>query len=255
MNISNDPAHHVYNGDCVDVMRSWAGQFSSPFIFADPPFNIGEPYDCHDDKMATAKFFRFTDQWIHAATALLKDGGVFAINIPDAMVGVVLTSAGLANLQRIDWIIWHYRFGQCTRAKFISSHTHCLVFRKGDEPHTFNSNDILVESDRSTKYNDSRTLQSGTPGLRVPFDVWCDIPRVVGNSKERIAGHPNQIPERYLERLVSAYTNVGECVLDPFGGSGTSAVVAKRLGRWSVSIEKSLPYCQDIVSRLKSVVV
>lgn len=251
MNIGHE-YHHVYCGDCITLMQSWANQFHADLIFADPPFNIGQAYDAHNDSMSEVDFIRFNEQWISAAARLLKPNGILAINVPDAMVGYVLS---MCPLQRIDWCIWHYRFGQCGKTKFISSKTHVLIYRNGDGPHTWNADDILVESDRSSKYNDSRTFYSETPGMRVPHDVWCDIPRVVGNAKERMPNHPNQIPERYLERLIKAFSSPGECVFDPFCGSGTSAAVAKRLGRWSVSIDKSPEYCADIVQRLESVKV
>lgn len=240
--------HHVYCDDCISLMRAWRGpHFRCPLIFADPPFNIGQNYDSHDDRMKPAEFYKFTEQWLCAASQLLTPNGIMCVNIPDDMVGLILS---LCPLQRIDWIIWHYRFGQCGWSKFISSHQHCLVYRNGDGPHTFNADDILVESDRSSKYNDSRTLDSETPGLRVPLDV-LTIPRITGNSKERLVNHPNQLPEAYLTTLIKAYSNAGEFVLDPFGGSGTTAICAKRLGRWSVSIEKSAVYCADIVARLE----
>jgi DNA modification methylase len=79
--------------------------------------------------------------------------------------------------------------------------------------------------------------------MRVPGNVW-GIPsdgeywgRVQGNSKERRQGHPNQLPEVYLERLIRAYTDENDIVVDPFVGSGTTPVVARALKRrfWGVT--------------------
>ncbi len=87
---------------------------------------------------------------------------------------------------------------------------------------------------------------------------WIDSPsdgpfwgRVQGTSKERWKGHPNQLPERYMERLIRAYTNVGDHVLDPFGGSGTTAVVCQALGRRCTTIDISHANCVSIRRRLE----
>jgi DNA modification methylase len=253
----NTGRHFVYCGDCVPLMADWKKSgIQVDFAFSDPPFNIGQKYDVHDDRLGDDEFSLFTFKHLVSTAHLVRDGGIMCVNVPDAMVLKVETAFNIYNdergigMERIDWIIWHYRFGQCGNTKFISSHTHCLVYRKGTNPHTWNPNEILVESDRHSKYSDHRTYQSETPGLRVPLDVWCDIPRVTGNAAERVAGRPNQLPWKYLDRLIRAYTNPGDLLLDPFGGSGTTAEQAKKLGRRSVSIDVSETYCNDIVERL-----
>lgn len=267
MTLTN-PYTEIINGNCLDVMRSRIGdwQRAFDFVFADPPFNIGHGYDVYNDSLPPDAFFEFTSQWVGYLPLILKPGGIAAINIPDSMVRDVLNIAAACSLTRIDWVIWHYRFGQCVQSKFISSHAHCLIFRNDSVPcapgeywpHTFNADAVMVPSDRSTVYSDSRTLDSATPGYRVPLDVWCmendgqHWGRVNGNSAERIAGHPNQLPEKYLERLIKAYTNSGEWVLDPFGGTGTTAVVARELQRNCITIELSAAYATDIAQRCAS---
>jgi site-specific DNA-methyltransferase (adenine-specific) len=74
--------------------------------------------------------------------------------------------------------------------------------------------------------------------------------RVTGNSKERRKNHDNQLPEKYVGRLIQAYTNPGSTVLDPFGGSGTTIVVAEALKRSPITIERSAIYCESIRERL-----
>ena len=247
-----DPMHFVYNQSCIDLLKAWEGAFQADFIFADPPFNIDQKYDVHDDRQTEEQFNWFTTAWWLSCINALREGGVIAINVPDDMVKSILLNGDVHPfIKRIDWCIWHYRFGQCGKTKFISSKTHCLIFRKGAVQHTWNPDDILVDSLRATKYNDPRTLGSATPGRRVPFDVWDDIPRVVGNAAERVPNHPNQLPERYLERLILAYTNPNDFILDPFGGTGTTSAMAARHGRRSVTCDISESYCLDIIQRVK----
>lgn len=252
----------IYNAECAQFLKDNSVGFYGQFdmVCTDPPFNIGQGYDVCDDRRPDSEYGIWFRDWLHQAAQCLRNGGVFAINVPDALIGLTLQSVPFS-FTRIDWIIWHYKFGECVRSKFISSHTHCLVFRQCDIPHTFNDHDILVNSDRKSKYNDRRTVESATPGLRVPLDVWSidnDGPywgRIVGANEEKIDNHPNQLPELYMARLIRAYTNPGDLILEPFGGTGTTTVVAEALGRRCVTLELSEQYCVDIVARLKKGVV
>jgi len=243
----------IHQGDCLSIIAEnisvWRGAFD--LIFADPPFNIGEDYDEHDDRMDEGQFEEFILTMLGFCNDMLREGGIFVVHVPDEMVHLPLLGLPAVGMERIDWIIWHYRFGQCQNAKFIRSKNHALVFRKGDTEHTFNAQDILVDSDRATVYNDSRTLITENPGKRVPLDVWAEFPRVTGNSKERMPNHPNQLPELYLARIIRAYSNAGDYVFDPFGGTGTTAVVARALGRNVVTSEFSKRYCADIAARIE----
>ena len=69
------------------------------------------------------------------------------------------------------------------------------------------------------------------PAGRLPDDVWDEFPRVCGTFKERAGFHGCQMPEALLMRIIMASSHAGELVLDPFVGSGTTVVAAKRLGR------------------------
>lgn len=251
------PNVNLFHADCRDFLaihkHELEGQVDA--VITDPPFNIGQAYDEHDDDVCASDYEQFFREWVFGISTAIKVGGVVAINVPDALVNLTLNTALSYGLQRIDWVIWHYRFGQCVNSKFISSKTHCLIFRYGGTSHTWNPQ--LVESDRYSKYNDARTLQTDTPGKRVPFDVWStenDGPhwsRLVGNNLEKVPNHPNQLPEKYIERLVLSYTNPGDLIFEPFGGTGTVPVVAAALGRRCICVELSQAYCDDIKTRLE----
>lgn len=256
----DSPHSLVYNGDCREIMRAhyergeWIDSFD--FVFSDPPFNVNQSYDVYLDDLEENEFARFFVEWIAVVANCVRPNGIVAINVPDQLVHLTLQTCFAFDLQRVAWVLWHYRFGQCNRSNWINSKAHCLIFRAGEGPHVFNSDAVLVDSDRATKYGDGRTLISQTPCKRIPLDVWgveSDGPfwgRVQGNNSERIDSHPNQLPEKYLERLIRAYTNVGDWVLDPFGGTGTTATVARALGRHCATIELSQMYCDDIAARL-----
>jgi len=90
--------------------------------------------------------------------------------------------------------------------------------------------------------------------MRVPMDVWYGQywGRIQGNNAERRANHDNQLPEAYLERVVLACSNPGDLVMDPFTGSGTTAVVARDYGRRYVGTEFSPENAASAFERIKA---
>ena len=240
----------VYHGDCRQIVPS-IGEFD--FVFADPPFNIGQDYSGYDDKMEKFEFDDFVQQWIDVCWDACR--GVMALHGNDDMAEQYLFHARRKGMKRIAWVNWHYRFGQCNRSNWIDSRCHCLIFSK-NEKYKWNPDSVLVESDR-VQYGDKRVNETDNGGKRVPFSTWgipSDGPfwsRVVGNSKERIPECPNQLPELYLKRLILAYTDRGDRVLDPFGGSGTTAVVASSLGRDYATVDVSQKNVDVIRARIK----
>lgn len=249
----------IYCGDCITLLNKM--KLKANFIFADPPFNIGQDYAEYVDRKNADEYWRFMESWIITCCNSLAPDGVIALHGPDNLVESYLVHmrelSTYSVLKRIAWINWHYRFGQCHRENWIDSRCHCLIYARSDN-YTWNPEAVLVDSDR-VKYGDKRVHETKNGGKRLPFTIWgteSDGPywgRVSGaaSNKERRPGHPNQLPEKYLERLIRAYTNEGDLVVDPFGGSGTTAVVAQALNRNCVSIDVSKPNCQSILKRLK----
>ena len=124
---------------------------------------------------------------------------------------------------------------------------------------------LRVPSARQLVYFDTRANPEG----RLPDDTWIlrpqdvpdgfapesdtwYLPRVCGTFKERAGWHGCQMPEQLLGRIIRACSNPGEAVLDPFGGSGTTLTVAKKLDRRFLGFELSPDYAADIEARLAS---
>jgi site-specific DNA-methyltransferase (adenine-specific) len=145
-----------------------------------------------------------------------------------------------------NWIIWHYTFGQQTKDKFARSHTHIFYFVNDRKNFTFNDFAVRVPSDRQLIYDDRRANPKG----KMPDDVWEDS-RVCGTFRERAGWHPCQMPESLLLRIIAVSSNQGDCVLDPFVGSGTTAVAARKLQRNYVGIEISQDYAEKAKQRLE----
>ncbi|MBU2447346.1 MAG: site-specific DNA-methyltransferase [Bacteroidetes bacterium] len=231
-------------GDCIEVMSSLPAN-SIDLVFADPPFNIGIKYDNYNDKKNYDHYYSWSEEWIKATYRILTKSGSIYIAIGDefaAELNLILKKIGF-NFR--NWIVWYYTFGQNQRKKFNRSHTHILYFTKDESTFTFNSDEIRIPSARQLIYNDKRAHPRG----KVPDDVW-EYSRVCGTFKERLGKHPCQMPENLLERIIKVSSNEGDIVLDPFGGTGTTAAVAKRLKRNYITMDISEKYVDVITKRL-----
>jgi site-specific DNA-methyltransferase (adenine-specific) len=237
--------NQVLCGDCVELLRRAKEPFAD-LVFADPPFNIGYKYDKYHDKRASEKYLAWSRDWIGACAGVLKPHGSFYIAIGDEYAAQIkLIMEDELGLTLRNWIIWHYTFGQQTRNKFARSHTHILYFVKDAKSFTFNDGMVRVISDRQKKYADRRANPAG----KMPDDVWDEYPRVCGTFRERTS-FPCQMPESLLARIIRVSSNEGDWVLDPFCGSGTTAVVAHKLNRKFTTIDISKEYVEAARERV-----
>lgn len=218
-------------------------------VFMDPPFNIGEPYPGGDgDRRPLKEYLHSMNLWVSYAREALKDTGSLWLHLPDALAAHGRIICEQHDLIPQGWIIWHYRFGVCQPHRFIVSKCHGLWFSKTSKPKVYPER-AYVPSDRATLYDDPRTVT----GERMDLDVWGFEKfwgRVQGNNKERRPLHPNQLPEVYIKRIVEVCTDEGDLVVDPFCGSGTTAVVAATLKRCVVTGDISAEVLESAKERV-----
>jgi site-specific DNA-methyltransferase (adenine-specific) len=236
--------NRIVCGDCVEILRAEPEPFAD-LIFADPPYNIGYKYDRYRDRKKSDKYIAWTRDWMSACVGVLKPHGSFYVAIGDEYAANVKLIGDELGLTMRNWIIWHYSFGQQMRTKFARAHAHIFYFVKDKKHFTFNDEAVRVISDRQKKYRDKRANPAG----KMPDDVWNEYPRVCGTFTER-TGFPCQMPESLLARIIRVSSNEGDCVLDPFSGSGTTAVVAHKLNRAYASIDLSETYTEAAQARI-----
>jgi DNA modification methylase len=256
--------NQIHTGDCLEVLKRLPAG-SVDLAFADPPFNIGYEYDVYRDSQRREDYLAWTEEWLGAVRRVLSPTGSFFVAIGDEYAAEMKVRLDALGLTMRNWIVWHYTFGVHCKKKFTRSHAHILYFVVDPKQFTFEADTVRVPSARQTTYADRRANPLG----RVPDDTWVLRPqedetffrpsedtwyhsRVCGTFRER-TGHPCQMPEGVLERIVRVASRPGDLVLDPFAGSGTTLVVSKRLGRRWVGVELSPEYAERARERLDAI--
>jgi DNA modification methylase len=262
--VENDFLNQIKQGDCIEGLQALRSGCID-LAFADPPFNIGYKYDVYDDRKKAEDYLTWSRRWGQEIARVLKPTGTFWLAIGDEFAAELklMFQKDLQFTCR-SWVIWYYTFGvHCTK-KFSRSHTHLFHFVKDRKKFTFNDKAIRVPSARQLVYADSRAHSDGrlpdntwilrpqdlAEGFEPLEDTWY-FPRVCGTFKERKGWHGCQMPEQLLGRIIRACSNPGEVVLDPFAGSGTTLVVAKKLGRRWIGFELSQNYVTKVQARLE----
>lgn len=262
--------NRIHHGDSIELLNSVSPGWVD-LCFADPPFNIGYLYHDYDDRKDVDEYVDWSEKWMSAVYRALKPTGSFYLAIGDEFAAdLCVVARRKIGFHLRNWIIWHYTFGQQTKKMFAKSHTHILYFSK-EKPEpgmgniTFNADAVRVASARQTVYADLRANSKGKlpddtwflrPQEAAPYayfedgsDTW-NISRVCGTFKEREGWHGCQMPIAVLDRIVKASSNPGNVVLDPFNGSGTTAVSAALLGRQYVGIDQSGEYVEFARKRI-----
>ncbi len=260
--------NNLYKDDCVPGLGKIVPG-SVDLLFADPPFNIGYEYDTYDDNRDRRAYLDWSRSWMAAAARTCSDQAAFWIAIGDEYAAELkMIATEELNLTCRSWVIWYYTFGvNCVR-NFSRSHTHLLYFVKDKNAFTFNADDpdARIPSARQLVYGDKRANPDG----RLPDNTWIlrpqdleysfaptedtwHLPRICGTFKERAGWHGCQMPEQLLGRIIRLCSNPGDLVVDPFGGSGTTLVVAHKLARRWIGFEISDTYAARIQKRLETI--
>ncbi|MES2297540.1 MAG: site-specific DNA-methyltransferase [Pseudomonadota bacterium] len=246
----SDWINQVFCEDALDGLAR-IPDASIDLILTDPPYNLGKDYGNESDQQSEAAYLSWTEQWIDAALPKLKPNGSLYIFLTwrfSPEIFVMLKK----RMTMMNEIIWDRRvpsMGGSVRS-FTSVHDTAGFFVKRKD-YYFDLDAVRIPYDAETKKARSRSIFVGAKWLEVgynPKDLWS-VSRLHREHPER-ADHPTQKPLEIIERMVKASCPAGGVILDPFMGSGTTAVAAKRCGRQFVGFELNTQYCQIIAQRL-----
>lgn len=267
MNVSAGlPVNQVLVGDCIDVLATLP-EGSADLVFADPPYNLqlrGELYrpnltrvdavdDAWDKFPDFASYDAFTEAWLAACRRVMKDTAtIWAIGSYHNIhrVGRIMMDLGFWILNDVTWVkanpMPNFRGTRFTNA------TETLIWAKKSETqkrYTFNHHAMkALNGDTQMRSDWHIPLCTGEERLRVGGSAAKS-----GDGAGRARGekaHSTQKPEALLYRVIASSSRPGDLVLDPFLGSGTTAAVARRLGRAFIGIEIDEGYAEIARRRL-----
>lgn len=228
----------LFNGDCLKIMPSLEKE-SFDLIFADPPYRLSNGgITCKSGKVSLVdkgdwdkshgfeEDSKFTYKWIKLCKDLLKqDGTIWISGTPHSIfqVGYALQSLGFKIMNEIIW--YKPNSPPNLTCKYFAHAHESLIWAKKENKskHTFNYNLMKKWDDKISPAN--KQMKS----------VW-NIPLTPWREKQH-GKHPTQKPLELLRRIILSTSNKGDLILDPFLGSGTTGVVAKRFDRRFVGIE------------------
>lgn len=241
-------------GDTFEVLPLLPEK-SVNLLIVDPPYNLTKEYAGSTfGKMSDKKYADFTEKWITAVRPLLADDASVYVCC-DYRSGIVIAPILEKYFVVRNRITWQREKGRGAQKNWKNAMEDVWFCTVGDEYH-FNLDKVRQRRKVKAPYR-----ENGQPkdwfeenGVKYrdtcPSNFWDDITVPYWSMSENTP-HPTQKPEKLIAKLILASSREDQTVLDPFAGSGTTAVTAKKLGRNYIAIERSSDYCALIERRLE----
>ncbi len=246
-------------GDSLEILKAMPSE-TVHLAITSPPYNVGLDYDAHNDRMPYDDYLSWLAEFWKELHRVLVNGGRFALNIAPTSIkdfrpihyDMARDLMKLGFIMRTE-ILWYKQTMRRRTAwgswrsprnpHMVPSWEYVLVFCKGSWTLEGNKEDADISSEEFIKYSDAFwTIPPETRG-RQPFLRSLYPPRRGRKApEEKSEGHPAPFPEELIKRLIKFYSYRGNVIMDPFGGTGTVAAVAKRHGRHFVHMDISKKY-------------
>ena len=256
------PHGEIWVGDAVVWLRSLPDA-SVDLVFADPPYNIKKAeWDTFASQQA---YVDWSMTWLTEVARILKPtGSCYICGFSEILADLKLPASRLFDGCR--WLVWHYKNKANLGNDWGRSHESILHFRKS-RAFTLNLDAVRIPYGNHTlKYPEhpQATTSQYSRGGKTTEHLWqphpagakpkdvIEIPTTCNGMHEKTP-HPTQKPEELLRKLVLSATHAGDVVVDPFLGSGTTAVVAEQLKRAWQCCDLSAEYCQWAIARIEQV--
>jgi site-specific DNA-methyltransferase (adenine-specific) len=239
-------------GDAFSVLPKLPKQ-SIDLLFADPPYNLNKSFGSERFREKEhSEYATWLHSWLKLCVPLLKNTASIYI-CGDWRSSAVIQTVGSELFNLRNRITWEREKGRGARQNWKNAAEDIWFFTVSDS-YKFNLDAVKQrrrvmapyrENGRPKDWNEEGKFRDTHPS-----NIWTDISVPFWSMPEN-TDHPTQKPEKLLAKILLASTAPGELVLDPFAGSGTTAVVSKKLGRRCISIETDEDYCLLAQKRLE----
>lgn len=241
----------VILGDCLEKLAEIPDN-TVDVCFADPPFNLDKKYTSYRDQRSLASYLEWCEKWLVELVRITKPtGSILVHNIPRWLTYCAAILSKHAYFRH--WIAWDAMSAPLGKT-LLPAHYGILFYSKEAKDTKFYEIRALHkkcrECDAYLKDYGGKKDQMHPFGYLVS-DVWTDIHRI--RHAKRRDEHPCQLPIHLLERLILMTTDADDLVLDPFLGTGTTAIAAKRLQRRYIGIELDPLYAQIAQDKLAKI--
>lgn len=250
----NTITNKTINGDTFEIMKKLPKKFVD-LLIVDPPYNLSKDYNGSKFKKTDDESYaEYTEQWLKLVTPLLKDEASIYICC-DWKTSVVIGRILPKHLNVRNRITWQREKGRGAKENWKNG-LEDVWFATNNSRWTFNLDDVKVRKKVIAPYKedgkpkDWQDTESGKFRDTCPSNFWDDCSIPYWSMPENTA-HPTQKPEKLLAKMILASSNKGDVVFDPFLGSGSTSVTAKKLGRKYVGIELDKTYCAWAEKRLE----
>ncbi len=245
MNVWKKGDIEIYNDDflSVDIPEE-----SIDLIITSPPYNVGIDYKDNDDTISYDEYLKWTENWLSKAFKLLKDDGRFCLNIPldKNKGGIKSVYADIVNIAKN--IGFGYQSTIVWNEQNISRRTAWGSWLSASAPYVIAPVEMIVLLYKKQWKKKKKGVSDIT---KEEFIEWTNgLWTFPGESKKRI-GHPAPYPLELPKRCIKLFSYVGDTILDPFVGSGTTLISACKLKRKGIGVEISKEYFNLAINRIK----
>jgi site-specific DNA-methyltransferase (adenine-specific) len=235
----------ILNEDFLKTDRIKEGAID--LIVTSPPYNVDIKYKSYDDRIPYKEYLNFTKDYLAKCYQLAKDDGRFCLNIPldknkggqQSVCADITTIAKEVGWKYHSTIIWN--------EQNISKRTAWGSWLSARAPYVIAPVEVIVVlyKKKWRKMNSGKSDITKKEFIEWTSGVWT----FTGESKKRI-GHPSPFPVELPRRCIKLFSYVGDTVLDPFLGSGTTLIACSETGRKGIGVEIDKNYCELAKQRL-----
>ncbi len=247
----------ILNQDLFDVL-DWLPISFADVLFLDPPYNLTKSFNSTKfSELSTSNYAKWMDSWFPKLMRTLKPTASVYI-CGEWRSSAAIHAVAEKYLRVRNRITWEREKGRGAKRNWKNCSEDIWFCTVSDE-YTYNVNAVKLRrrviapyTDESGAPKDWDKAKDGNYRLTHPSNLWTDITVPFWSMPENTE-HPTQKPEKLLAKIILASSNPGDVIFDPFLGSGTSAVVAKKLSRKFVGVEIDSTYCSLAMKRLDMV--